>query len=338
MKHETLMDALALKAEVAISIYAPTHRTAPANLADRIVVKNLVTEAESRIAELGPKRDYEDLLSNLERAFDSIDWNTSLDGIGLLISSAGFSKYDLEHSPAPRVSVSSSFQIAELARAASQSWQYQLLVLSESPTRMFTADRTQLTEVTEGFPIFHMGRGGVEGKPTGFGKQTSVILDEVHRQFFREISDAVTAAQRANGGPLPLVVTGVDRFLAFWDDVAPEHKPAVAIAGSYDFKTEAELVSKLWPAIDEHFAELNNQIVENLEIARSNRTYAGGHAEVLDKAEAGRIRVLVVADSETTNAETELAVRRTLETGGEVNFVTAERLADFAPIAADLRF
>jgi len=53
---------------------------------------------------------------------------------------------------------------------------------------------------------------------------------------------------------------------------------------------------------------------------------------------AGRIRVLVVADSETTNPETELVVRRTLETGGEVRFVPAERLANFAPIAADLRF
>jgi hypothetical protein len=46
----------------------------------------------------------------------------------------------------------------------------------------------------------------------------------------------------------------------------------------------------------------------------------------------------VVSDDETSNPNTEIAVRATLAAGGEVYFVPAEELAGYASIAADLRF
>jgi len=336
MKTTDLLAALNLSAPVAVSIYAPTNKMAPENQGDRIVVKNLVTLALEQIDKLGPKRDYQGLIDNLNAAFESVDWNHSTDGLGLLVSDQAFWKFNLSHTPAEQVTVSDTFSIAELAKTVNKSWEYYLLVLSESPTRLFRGDRESLLELKGDFPMEHTGRGGASGMPTAFGQQTSVIVDEVHRQFFRKISDGLTKVQAENS--LPLIATGVERFLAFWSEVAPEHIPAAGIEGSYDFMSEAELSNKVWPQVEQYFRAQNKLIVENLNIARSNNTYAGGFDEVLEMAAEGRVRVLVVSDDETANPKTEQAIRFTLASGGEVYFVPAEDLIEYAAIAADLRF
>lgn len=336
MKKTDLVAALNLKADVAVSIYAPTHKMAPENQGDRIVVKNLMTQALEIISTLGPARDYEKLVQNVNAAFDSVDWNHSTEGVALLASEQGFHKFDLSHQPLEQVTVSDTFSIAELAKTVNKSWEYYLLVLSESPTRLFRGDREQLTEIKGGFPFEHTGRGGASGLPTAFGQQTSVIVDEEHRKFFRKISDELTKNQSLE--ELPLVATGVERFLAFWSEVAPEHSPAVGIEGSYDFMSEAELINKTWPIIQDYFRAQNKLVVEKLNIARGNKTYAGGFEEVAEVAAAGRVAQLVVSDDETANPITELAVRQVLSHGGEVSFVPAEYLEGYSSIAADLRY
>jgi hypothetical protein len=336
MKTTDLQAALNLSAPVAVSIYAPTHKMAPENQGDRIVVKNLVTIALEEIEKLGPKRDFEALIDNVNAAFESVDWNHSTDGLALLVSDQGFWKYNLSHSPAEKVTVSDTFAIAELAKTVNKSWEYYLLVLSESPTRLFQGDREALTELKGDFPMEHTGRGGASGIPTAFGQQTSVIVDEVHRQFFRKISEGLTKVQAENS--LPVIATGVERFLAFWSEVAPEHTPAASIEGSYDFMSEAELSNKIWPQVESYFRAQNKLIVENLNVARGNNTYAGGFAEVLEVAAAGRVSVLVISDEETANPKTEEAIRLTMAAGGQVFFVPADELKDYASIAADMRF
>jgi len=336
MKTTDLEKALNLSAKVAVSIYAPTNKVAPENQGDRIVVKNLVTIALDQIDKLGPKRDYQPLVDNINAAFESVDWTHSTDGLGLLASDQGFWKYSLSHAPAEQITVSDTFSIAELAKTVSKSWEYYLLVLSESPTRLFQGDRESLTELKGDFPMEHTGRGGSAGMPTAFGQQTSVIVDEVHRQFFRKISDGLTKVQAEN--QLPLIATGVERFLAFWAEVAPEHDPVAGIEGSYDFMSAAELSNKVWPQVEQYFRVQNKLIVETLNIARGNNTYAGGFDEVLEVAAAGRVRVLVISDEETANPKTEQAIRFTLASGGQVYFVPADELIDYATIAADLRF
>lgn len=170
-------------AHTAVSIYAPTHKTSPENENDRIVVKNIVAKALTEIEKLGAKRDFTAVIENLNAAFDSIDWNYSTDGLALLASEEGFWTYNLNHSPSEQVTISEQFVITEIAKTLNKSWDYYLLVLSESPTKLFKGSRQDLTEIKGGFPLSHGGRGGSSAIPTAFGKQTSVILDEEHRKF-----------------------------------------------------------------------------------------------------------------------------------------------------------
>jgi len=336
MNKSDLLQAMNLKADVAVSIYAPTHRRSPENQGDKIVVKNLITQALEKIEALGPKRDYENLIAHLHASFESIDWANTMDGLALLVSAEGYWKYDLNHQPILQASVSNSFSISELARTANKSFEYHLLVLSESPTKLFRGDRETLTEIHEDFPIEHLGRGGEQGLPTDFGQRTSVVEDEEHRKFFRSVAEALSKTQAKE--TLPLIATGVERFLAFWKDVAPNQKPAVAIEGSYDFMSEGQLSQKVWPSIQQHFRNQNELVVKNLDLAKSEGTYVGGIQEVLELAEAGRVAQLVIAEEQTNEPRVELAVRATLTNGGLVSFVPAEHLASFATVAAELRF
>src|SRR5208283_4556324 len=66
-----------------ISLLAPTHRTAPANKKDRIVVKNLAAEGLKRLHDEFKKRDVASLVQNLNKLVDQVDWEHSLEGLAL---------------------------------------------------------------------------------------------------------------------------------------------------------------------------------------------------------------------------------------------------------------
>jgi hypothetical protein len=336
MKKSDLEKVLSLETNTAVSIYAPTHKRAPENQADQILVKNLVNQAQEKLLELFDKKEIQSVLDNLTAALESVDFAHTTEGLAMLVSDSGFHTFNLSHSPIEQVSIASDFSLAELAKTANKSFDYHLLVLSESPSRLFRGNRDRLTEIKGDFPIEHTGRGGAQGLPTDYGQQTSVIEDEEHRKFFREVAEGLTKVQAKE--KLPLIVTGVTRFLAHWKDVAPSQQGELSIEGSYDFMSEAELTTKLWPEIETYFRAENKKVLADLDAARSQKLYAGGFEEVEEMAEAARVQTLVVSDDEVANPAVERAVRATLAAGGDVYFVPAQELAGFSAIAAKLRF
>ncbi|MGA0733522.1 MAG: hypothetical protein ACO3O2_04820, partial [Candidatus Nanopelagicales bacterium] len=66
-----------------ISILAPTHRHAPENQADPILVKNLVTEAKTKLLELQDKREAAVTIENIDKAISEINWENLLDGVAI---------------------------------------------------------------------------------------------------------------------------------------------------------------------------------------------------------------------------------------------------------------
>src|SRR6516165_124827 len=69
-----------------LSLLAPTHRTAPANKKDRIIVKNLVSEGLDRLHSEFKKREVAAVVQNLENLVDRLDWAHLLDGLALFAS------------------------------------------------------------------------------------------------------------------------------------------------------------------------------------------------------------------------------------------------------------
>jgi hypothetical protein len=105
MNHKDLKQLQTLREYPALSILAPTHRTAPANAQDPIRIKNLVTEATARLLDEFPKREVESLLEMLNGLVEEIDWRYTLDGIALFVSPNFAARFDLPFSVQERVAI-----------------------------------------------------------------------------------------------------------------------------------------------------------------------------------------------------------------------------------------
>jgi len=279
-----------------VSITLPTHRTSPQNKQDPIRVKQLAREAVDRLLGEFSKREIEPIVTRLETLVDSLDYRNALDGLALFVNSDFSRAFYLPISVKERVVVDRTFFTRDLVHAINRSTRYWLLVLSEQPTRLYEGVRDTLVEVQEeGFPFTHSGPGGESALPGGPGVRKSAYRDEYHRKFFRQVDAALKPFMADD--PLPLVVVGVDRFLAFFREVSAHSGSVIAeVQGSHD-KTSAHDLGKLvWPQAKERLQELRKSVFLDLDKAVSERKIASSAGEVWRLAHEGRGHLLVVEE------------------------------------------
>jgi Bacterial archaeo-eukaryotic release factor family 3 len=154
-----------------------------------------------------------------------------------------------------------------------------------------------LIEIQDGgFPITHEGPGGEQPLPGGFGIKKSAYRDEYHRQFFRQI-DAALKPFLADD-PLPLVVVGVDRFLASFNEVTNYKDSILAtLPGSHDKTSPHELGKLVWPKVKEALAEQRQQVLSELDMAVGARKFVSTIGEVWRLANEGRGHLLLIEEN-----------------------------------------
>lgn len=278
----------------ALTITMPTHRTSPENRQDPIRLKNLVVQAADRLLGEFSKREVDTLLLRLEKLAEGIDYRYSLDGLALFVNHDIGRSLQLPFTVAERVVVDESFLTRDLVFAMNRLVRYWTLVLSEKPTRLYECVRQDFIEVQgEEFPLTHSGPGGEQPLPGGFGVRKSAYRDERHRQFFRQV-DAALKPFLADD-PLPLAVVGVDRFLAFFNEVTSQKEAILTtLTGSHDKTSAVELGQLVWPLVREKLAEQRQQTLADLEKAVGERKFASTVGEVWRMAKEGRGRLLLV--------------------------------------------
>ena len=287
---------------ISLSILMPTHRAYPENQQDPIKLKNLVTEATNRLVTQYGKREVEPLLTRLEALTAQIDFHKTLDGLALYVSPNFSRQHILPFSVKERVILGETFATRDLVFALNRSPRYWTLVLSEKPTRLFEGVRDTLMEIREGeFPMAHLGPGGAESLPGGFGIKRSGIRDEYDRQFFRHVDVAFGRFLVAD--PLPLAVVGVQRNLAFFEEVSKHNKSTLCtLEGSHDKTSPHELGVLVWPLVREGLASRRKEVFNELDKAMGARLFASGIQSVWQAAQAGRGAILIVEQGFHTSA------------------------------------
>jgi hypothetical protein len=277
-----------------LSLLAPTHRTAPANKKDRIVVKNLASEGVKRLYGEFTKRDVAALVRNLNRLVDRVDWEHLLDGLALFASREVAKSVALPFRPTARVIVDATFATRDLVFTLNRAPRYRVLVLTEKPTRLFEATTTVLTEHTERpFPMVHRGPGGASRLPGGKGINRSAVRDESHRQFFRKVDEALGAIQKEDH--LPIVVVGVDRYLAFFQEVTKDPVAIVGVvAGSHDNPNPSMLGKLVWPVFKSGASLRRTRALARLHESVSANRHASGIDQVWRAAFEKRCLTLLV--------------------------------------------
>ena len=277
-----------------LSLLAPTHRTAPANQKDRIVVKNLAAEGLKRLQSEFKKREVAALVQNLNRLVDQVDWEHALEGLALFASRDVATAVDLPFRPKARVVIDATFATRDLVYSLNRTPRYRVLVLTEKPTRLFDARTNELTEYRDKpFPMVHKGPGGASRLPGGQGINRSAVRDESHRQFFRKVDDALAAIQKEDH--VPLVVVGVDRYLAFYQEVTKDPDAIVGVvAGSHDDPNPTALGRLVWPAFKAGATLCRTRALARLNQAVSANRHASGIDQVWRASFEKRCQTLLV--------------------------------------------
>lgn len=279
-----------------VTITLPTHRTSPQNQQDPVRLKNLAGEAAERLLKEFDKREAEALLKRLEALTAAIDLRHTLDGLALFVNRDFGRAFRLPFSLEERVVIGETFFTRDLVHALNHSTRYWVLALSEKPTRLYEGIDHTLTEIEEnGFPMIHEGPGGEEALPGGFGIKKSAYRDEKHRQFFRKVDEALKPFL-AND-PLPLIVSGVERFLAFFDEVSAHTNAVIGtVAGSHDKTSPHELGELVQPLVEEFRDGKRREALGQLERAVSERKFVSTVGEVWRLAHEGRGDLLLVEE------------------------------------------
>ncbi len=344
-----------------VSITLPTHRIAPENRQDPVRVKNLVREAANRLTEEFPKREIEPLLLRLEKLADSIDYNVLLDGLVLYANQDFSQSFMLPFSIPERVIVDDTFLTRDLVHALNHSIRYWVLSLSEKPTRLYEGVGNHLVEIqSEGFPMEHVMPGGSKSLPGGKGINKSAYRDEYHRKFFRQVDAALKTFMDADR--LPLIVVGVDRYHAFFNEVTRYSDLIFGqITGNHDKTSAFELSKLVWPLVETWLAEQQQQALGELGKAVSDRKVATEISDVWRKAVGGLGHHLLVEenfeyparlDEESQNltpAEDVTApdviddavdeiIEFVISMGGKVTFLKDGQLEDHQRMALILRY
>lgn len=285
-----------IKETPSTTITIPTHRNFPEIKQDKIRIKNLTKQAADRLRKDYQKKDIEPLLSKLEHLVERIDYTNLLDGLLIFINNNYEEIVKLPFTLPERLVIGGSFFTRDLVFAMNRTIRYWVLVLSEKPTRLYEGTQADLIEITEGgFPMVHDGPGGELPLPGGFGIRRSAYRDEYHRKFFRQVDAALN--KYMNEDPLPLVIVGVDRYLAFFNEVS-NHKESIiaSLTGNHDTTSPHELGRLVWPLVKTAKAKERQHVLIHLDNAVKERNVASGINEVWRAANAGDGHLLIVED------------------------------------------
>ena len=276
-----------------VSIIARTHRTAPSNKQDPIKVKNLVRKAIDRLHKEFKKRDVVAVVKNLQELVKKIEWKHTLDGLALFASKDHALQVGLPFKVKSRSVVDETFATRDVVYTYNRAVPYRVLVLGHT-VRLFDA-WTDILEEHRGkpFPLEHGGAGGASKLPGGQGINRSAVRDDKQSTFFKSVDDALAVLHKSN--PLPLIVVGVERNLAFFDEVTA-HKSAIVglLSGNHERSSPSELGKLVLPIFEAGATGQRTQALVQLDSAVDANRNSSGLAQVWRAAVVGKVKTLLV--------------------------------------------
>ncbi|MFD5103026.1 baeRF3 domain-containing protein [Streptomyces albidochromogenes] len=350
----------------AVSVTLPTHRHWPESQQDHIRLRNLLTEAEKRLADDPEvsKATASAVSQQLAAAADALDPEYFGDGLVVYASPEEHRSFLVGGSVPERIVINTTYLTRNLVALAAREREYLVLVLSTGEVRLWRGRGEEVTEdVDSGYPVITSGAER-DGAPSRDGGQWA---SQDFRNMLAEADRKLTAVLQGNR--LPVVLVGLPQQIAAYREVS-HHGQALAgelESGGLLNTTPAEMSAQLAP-VRRALADADTaRAMRGLDEARSGKRYSAGVQDVWQAAGEGRVALLVVEEGLRVTARPETVegaeratltlqapgeesspgmeddiidsvVETVLSADGEVIFVPDESLADAHGIAAALRY
>lgn len=225
--------ALADASSTCVSIYMPAEKAGAKTRENPIRFKNLIREAEEKVAKLHETERLQDPLESAKAYIDDYDfWQHQDYGLAFFINSDGLKYYRLPHNFEETVRVGDRFYLKPLLPVLTNDNKFYLLALSQNEVRFFLGSHYNINQIKlpddvpaslaealkyddpEKQQQFHTsGRNSPIYHGQGVG--TTDNKDEIKR-FFQQIDAALTSVLQEE--KTPLILAGVEFLLPIYHE------------------------------------------------------------------------------------------------------------------------
>lgn len=353
-----------------VSLFVPTRRAANERLRAPLVLKNLLSEAESQLQAIGARWD---LIEELLGPAKKLQANGGLEsgnssGFAYFACPGAVRGYALPQALGPECSVGNRFLITPLVPLLDGDGLFYILSLSENHPRLYEASRftirpvkvpnmpkdmaaalwgdtheKQLQRHGFGRPGAKGGGGGTFVHSTGPGTDMERHKTDLKRYF--DIVDAAIAPLWKKK-PAPALLAGVEYELPLYRQACSTgNLLKEELHGNFDRASLEDLHAKAWAMVRPHFEKEIAQAVDRFGVCSANGKSVAVVQKIEAAARAGRVDTLFITASpksdsnpaEGPGALNELAVE-VFDHGGRVFVVPTESMPTPSPAAAILRF
>lgn len=279
----------------AVSVLLPVQRELPGNPEDPLRLRSLIDQATERLLREHDRRQIAPIIEHLNREAAAVDFMHPGAAVVIFATEAEAHTFVLPFPVRERVVINETFAVRDLVRGLRRLARYRVLVLSGKQARLLSGAGGDLQEARDaGFPL-ELEAPREEDTPHRDLPIHESQAEEAYRFMFRAVDRALGEMQGAD--PLPVVLVGVERDLAYFREVSRNQRQIVAqVTGSHVNDSPAQLGALVAPVVAEHFERRAEAAVGELVEAIGRRRAALGVEEVWTCAREGRGHRLLVEE------------------------------------------
>lgn len=146
---DSLKNLMEMDSNGLVSIYMPTYKMGKEVTQSRIILKNLLKEAESKLIESGfGQRDVDKQLKPANKLVDdTIFWQNQESGLGIFISPQEFKYFKIPLEMKEIVSVSNRYYLKPLIKVLNSEFALNVLTLSQAQVKLYEVGRNSIDEI-----------------------------------------------------------------------------------------------------------------------------------------------------------------------------------------------
>lgn len=308
-----IAELAARAADPAISIYLPTSRTGPDALQGRIRLKNLLVEAEEKLAHRGMRPTLaRDLLKPASDLLDDLSfWNERLDAVALFISANSFDAHHLPFSTPEYLEIGSHFHVRPLLKILNCCPTFYVLALEKNHMRLVRCGPRGAAEVSvpdmpdtlagylstdhadKQYQYYSAGPAGRAGTTIGYGAGDKGVDEKERLLRFSQAVDRAVVEHTAPASD-PVVLAGTQEFQDIYRGISKLPKLlAKGVTCSPKMLSADELRSEAEPIVEEQADAARLTAIERYKQLAGTGLTSQQIEEILPAAFQGRVDVLL---------------------------------------------
>jgi hypothetical protein len=298
-----------------VSIFMPTHRAGEQMRQDPIRLKNLIREAQRRLADTGlTSRETKELLKPIKELLrGDFFWQHQSDGLAIFSSAGLFRFYRLPLSFDELVVVTHRFHIKPLLPLLTSDGRFYILALSQDTVRLiegthYTASEVVLEDMPESLAdtLSYDSERNLQlhtAAPVGKGEQSAIFhghgagIDDAKAnilKYFRRIDAGLS--KFLQGERAPFILAGVDYLLPIYAKANTyPYLLGGGVTGNPEELSTEELRDRAWAIAETYFRKGRTEALARYQQLSGTQQSSSDLTKIVPASYHGQIEVLFVA-------------------------------------------